>query len=147
MFLTMQDSTKIMKTFTSPVQVSRQTIVSQRRIYVHLFFLSFHDNLYNLHLRMGRGVSVHFTKNSLFHFFGWLYTIRLGFIYLSGLGVIRPTHMKFLLVNQSRLDLTLRLTRLHLNQQPGVSWLGTEVHEVKMRWRVTVEWSGGWYHI
>ena len=134
-----------MKTCISPVQLSRHIIASQWGMYVHLFFLSFHGNLYNLHLRMGGEVSVNFTKNSLFNFFGWLYMIHLGLVYLSGL--IRPTHMKFLLVNQSRLDLILRLIWLHLNQEPRVSRLGTEMKEVKMWRRVTVEWSGCWYHI
>ena len=72
-----------------------QKDILKKNLYIHLFFLSFHNNLYNLCLRMSRQVSVNLTKNSVCNFFGWLYTIHLGFIYLNSLRVMRPTHLKF----------------------------------------------------
>lgn len=84
---------------------------------IYLFFLRFHNSLYNLCLRMGREVAVNLSKNSVRQ----LYTIHLGFIYLDGLGEIRLIHLKLLLVKQTRSDFTMRLIWLHLNQQPRVS--------------------------
>lgn len=57
--------------FTGPgVQTHYSEPNDDRRIYVHLFFLSFHNDLYNLRLEIGREVSVNLTKDSLFNLFG-----------------------------------------------------------------------------
>lgn len=105
-----------------------------RRMHVRLLFLSFHNNLYNLHLRIDSKVSINLTKNSLFNCFGWLDRRHLGFIHLCSSGGIRPTHMKHEVpVGES--DQTWPYTEM-LESTAYKSADGTEVDELKMMRRV-----------
>ena len=85
-----------------------------------MFVSSFHDNLFNLHLRIeNRQSSLCKLNQEVYAIYLADYTIRVFHLSLR-FRVIIHTHPNFLLVNQSRLDFILSLLWLHSNGQSRV---------------------------